>query len=140
VKNNLKSKEAPQILFIERCLQLLKNNGRMALVLPDGIYGNTSLGYIRQWLHTKGRILGIIDVPAETFMPNTSTKTSILIFQKLSKEEIPDDYPIFMSIAETCGHDRRGNAIKSDDILEVANSFKQWAKENNIIIKGNNYA
>jgi len=130
-KGKLKDKEAPQILFIERCLQLLKDGGRMAIVLPDGIYGNESLTYIRQWLLKQGRIVAIIDVPIETFMPNTSTKTSILIFQKLKKEDIPQDYPIFMAVAETCGHDRRGKETKDDDILKVADSFREWSKKNN---------
>ena len=130
-KGKLKDKEAPQILFIERCLQLLKDGGRMAIVLPDGIYGNESLTYIRQWLLKQGRIVAIIDVPIETFMPNTSTKTSILIFQKLKKKDIPQDYPIFMAVAETCGHDRRGKETKDDDIKQIANEFKKWAIENN---------
>jgi len=130
-KGILKDKEAPQILFIERCLQLLKDGGRMAIVLPDGIYGNNQLGYIRQWLLERARIVAIIDVPIETFMPNTPTKTTIMILQKLPKNKIPNDYPIFMTIAETCGHDRRGNIKEEDDISEIANEFRKWAKENN---------
>ena len=131
-KGKIKEKEAPQTLFIERSIQLLKNNGRMAIVLPDGIYGNDNLSYIRQFLLNNGRLLAVIDVPIETFMPNTSTKTSILIFQKMPTEEIPKDYPIFMSIAKTCGHDRRGKRIKEDDISEVSKNFKDWMKENKI--------
>jgi len=129
-KGKLKDKEAPQILFIERCLQLLKDGGRMAIVLPDGIYGNESLGYIRNWLLKQGRIVAVIDVPLETFMPNTSTKTTIMIFQKLSESKIKKDYPVFMAVAETCGHDRRGKELQDDDILKVADSFKEWSKEN----------
>ncbi len=132
-KGKLADKEAPQILLIERCMQLLKNGGRMAIVLPEGIYGNSKLGYIRKWLLDKGRILAIIDVPIETFMPNTSTKTSIMIFQKLSKDSIPEEYPIYMAVAETCGHDRRGNETGNDDISMIAQDFKNWCKDNNIV-------
>ena len=131
-KGKLKDKEAPQILFIERCLQLLKEKGRLAIVLPDGVYGNESLRYIRSWLLTKGRIIAIIDVPIETFMPNTSTKTSIMIFQKLTRHKIPKDYPVFMSIAETCGHDRRGKKLPDDDVLKVADEFRKWLKKNKL--------
>lgn len=131
-RGKLKDKEAPQILFIERCIQFLKVNGRMALVLPDGIYGNESLGYIRNWLITQGRIIAIVDVPLETFMPNTSTKTTILFFQKLNADDIPKDYPIFMAVAETCGHDRRGKETLEDDILRVPGEFKSWANAHNI--------
>ncbi len=131
-KDKLADKEAPQVLFIERCLQLLKDGGRMAIVLPDGIYGNNLLGYIRKFLLENGRLLAIIDIPIETFMPNTSTKTSIMIFQKLKKQDIPVDYPIYMAIAETCGHDRRGKDTDEDDIKLIAEDFKNWRIKNNI--------
>lgn len=127
-KGKLKDNEAPQILFIERCLQLLKDGGRMAIVLPDGIYGNNQLGYIRKWLMKQARIIAIIDVPIETFQPNTGTKTSIMIIQKTNN--IPKDYPVFMCIAETCGHDRRGNIKEEDDISKIPDEFRKWAKEN----------
>jgi len=128
-KGKLKDKEAPQILFIERCLQLLRDGGKMAIVLPDGIYGNNQLGYIRKWLLERARIIAIIDVPAETFMPNTPTKTTIMILQKLPKNKIPQDYSVFMAIAETCGHDRRGNLKNEDDVSKVAGKFREWAKQ-----------
>lgn len=131
-KGKLKEKEAPQILFIERGLQLLKNGGRMAIVLPDGIYGNDNLGYIRKYLLEKGKLLAVIDVPKETFMPNTSTKTSIMIFQKLSSKNIPKTYPIYMAIAQSCGHDRRGKDTGEDDIGKIAGDFTKWRKKNKI--------
>jgi len=130
-KSSLKDKEAPQILFIERCLQLLKDGGRMAIVLPDGIYGNNQLSYIRNWLLNNGQILAIIDVPSETFLPHTSTKTSILVFKKLSPSNIPMDYSIFMAVAETCGHDRRGKLTESDDIAEISSTFFELKKAPN---------
>lgn len=131
-KGKLSDKEAPQILFIERCYQLLKFGGRMAIVLPDGVFGNDSLGYVRKWIMNKFRLIAVIDIPLETFMPNTGTKTSILMAQKLKPEDIPSDYPVFMCIAETCGHDRRGNQLDGDDISMVSMAFNKWKKENNI--------
>lgn len=129
-KNGIKEKEAPQILFIERCLQLLKENGKMAIVLPDGIFGNESDSYVRNWILKNAKIIAVIDIPLETFLPNTGTKTSILILQKLPKSKILDNYPIFLASAEYCGHDRRGKEIEQDDIKEVANEFHKWKKEN----------
>ncbi len=126
-KGKLKEKESPQVLFIERDVQLLADYGRMAIVLPDGVFGNDTFGYIRHWLKEQGRILAIIDIPVETFQPNTSTKTSVLVFQKLPKEDIPENYDIFMAIASTCGHDRRGNETESDEIQLVAAEYKKWA-------------
>lgn len=126
-KGKLKDKESPQVLFIERDLQLLADYGKMAIVLPDGVFGNDTFTYIRNWLKKQGRILAVIDIPIETFQPNTATKTSVLIFQKLPKNEIPEDYEIFMAIATTCGHDRRGNETESDEIQMVAQEYKKWA-------------
>ena len=102
----------------------------MAIVLPDGIFGNDNFGYIRQFLQEQGRILAVIDVPIETFSPNTTTKTSILLFQKL--EMIPKDYPVFMAIAQTCGHDKRGKPTDEDDILNIPNAFNEWRKKNGV--------
>ena len=69
----------------------------MAIVLPDGIFGNDKLGYIRDYLIDKGIILAVIDVPVETFAPMAGTKTSILFFKKTDKKK--DNYPIFMAVA-----------------------------------------
>lgn len=131
-KHKLKEKEAPQILFIERCLQMLKDKGKMAIVLPDGIFGNESDSYVRNWILKNAKIIAIIDVPLETFLPHTGTKTSILVLQKLQKEKILDNYPIFLASAEYCGHDRRGKEIEQDDIKEVAGEFHKWKKETKI--------
>jgi type I restriction enzyme M protein len=134
IKEKLKDKEAPQILFIERCLELLKEGGRMGLVLPDGIFGNDKLGYIRELILKKCRLIAVIDIPIETFMPNTGTKTSILVLQKNieSNNNKNEDYPIFMAIAEHCGHDRRGNETSNDDISILPLEFHKWAKKNKV--------
>ncbi len=132
VKGKIKDQEAPQILFIERCLQLLNAKGKMAIVLPDGCFGNESLSYLRSWLLERVKIIGVIDLPLETFLPNTGTKTSVLLCKKATAEELKKDYPVFMCIAQTCGHDRRGKEIDSDDIKEIPHLFKKWCKDNNV--------
>lgn len=129
-KGNIKAKESPQILFIERCLQLLKTGGKMAIVLPDGVFGNETENYVRNWILQNAKIIAIIDIPLETFLPHTGTKTSVLILQKV--EKITENYPIFLSIAEYCGHDRRGKEIDRDDIREVATYFNEWKVTNKI--------
>ncbi len=118
----------PQILFIERCLQLLKIGGKLGIVLPDGIYGNDKLGYIREFLKRNTKILAVIDVPSETFQPNTSTKTTILITEKIKENTTIDDHYIFMAICETCGHDRRGNSTLDDDVSLVSEKYFEFVK------------
>ena len=114
-------------------MQLLTPGGRMALVLPDGIYGNDQLGYLRKYISDNSRILAIIDVPKETFMPHTSTKTTIILVQKNKKDEVvADNYKIFMAVCDTCGHDRRGNICGSDDIALVAEKYNEWREKNGV--------
>jgi len=127
--NKLQDKQPPQILFIERCLQLLKPGGRMGIVLPDGILGNVTDGYIRKFILDKAKILAVVDMPPETFQPSTSTKTSLLFLQKKKEGEKVENYPIFMAVAEKCGHNRRGKPIEEDDFPEIALKYKKYYKE-----------
>lgn len=130
--NKLHDKQPPQILFIERCLQLLKPGGRMGIVLPDGILGNVTDGHIRKFVLEKAKILAVVDMPPETFQPSTSTKTSVLFLQKRKKDEKIINYPVFMAVAEKCGHDRRGKPIEQDDFPIVSNKYTEFRKEQGI--------
>lgn len=105
----------PDILFIERCLDLLKPGGRMAIVLPDGILGNNGLEYVRQYILDNADVVAIIDCPVESFLPSTDTKTSLLILKKKKTPGLPQTFDTFMAIAKTCGHDRRGKEIYKRD-------------------------
>lgn len=109
-KTNKTKKTEPQILFIELCLNLLREGGRMAIVLPDGIFGNPTDGYIREWIKDKAEIMAVVDCAHTTFMPHTHTKTSVLFLKKWKKSK-NQNYPIIMSVVEKCGHDNRGNEI-----------------------------
>ncbi|HEY9534331.1 MAG TPA: hypothetical protein VIQ77_07325, partial [Mucilaginibacter sp.] len=74
----------------------------------------------------------IIDIPKETFQPNTSTKTTVLIAEKISENSVvSSDHKIFMAICETCGHNRRGDLIESDDISLVSGDYKAFIQSNN---------
>ena len=105
-QNQLVKKQPPQILFIERCVQLLRDGGKLGIVLPEGLFGNPSNRYIWEYLRSQGKILGIISLDPNTFQPYTCNKTSILFFQKL--KEVPSNYSIDFAIVEKVGHDKDG--------------------------------
>lgn len=109
MQKELVDKQPPQIIFIERCIQLLNNEGKLGIVLPDGIFGNPSDRYIWECLTSKGKILGIVSLDKNTFQPYTCNKTSILFFQKLY--EIPKDYKIDFAIVDNVGHDKDGKVL-----------------------------
>ena len=113
----LQASVPPEILFVERCTQLLASGGRMGIVLPDNILGAPGLGYIREWLIKNHRIIASIDLHADTFQPRNGTQTSVLFLQKKTQEQKDTeeksgtmaDYNIFMAMVEKVGHDKRGN-------------------------------
>ena len=70
------------ILFIERNLSFLKPGGRMAIVLPQGRFNNSSDKYIRDYIAERCRILSVVGLHGNTFKPHTGTKTSVLFVQK----------------------------------------------------------
>ena len=109
MQKKLVKQQAPQVLFIERCVQLLKEGGKLGIVLPEGIFGNPTDRYIWEYLISNGKILGIISLDQNTFQPYTCNKTSILFFQKLNN--IPEDYLIDFAIVENVGHDKDGKVL-----------------------------
>jgi len=111
---------APEILFIERCVNWLRPGGRMGIVLPDGILGNPGDEYIRRWILKHCWVLASVDLPPEVFIAkaNVNILTSLLILKKKTDQEIKaealgqiTDYPVFMAVAEKVGFDRRDNKI-----------------------------
>lgn len=75
------------VLFIERCLQLLKPGGRAAIILPQGKFNNATLAYIREWILRHARLLAVVGLHPNTFKPHTGTKTSVLFLQKYTEDE-----------------------------------------------------
>ena len=154
----LKQKVERHLLFIERSLDTLRPGGRMAIVLPQGVYNNTNMEWIRLWLFEKARILAVVGLEGNTFkLPapakGTGTKTSVLFLQKWKEDEEPlRDYPIFMAVSNKSGKDTSGEYIfldekrrrvKSeggifetegklrldDDLDEIAEAFVRFAKK-----------
>ena len=117
--SRLQSSVPPEILFIERCIQLLKPGGRIGIVLPDSILGSPGLGYIREWLIRNVKIVASLDLHADTFQPRNGTQTSVLFLQKKTQEQKDNeeksgtmaDYNIFMTMIDKIGHDKRGNPL-----------------------------
>ena len=105
-----------EILFIERCLDLLRPGGRMGIVLPDGILTNSTLQYVRDFIERRARILAVISLPQSAFVPaGAGVKASLLFLRKKNYDsEDIGNYPIFMAIAEHIGYDATERPDKND--------------------------
>lgn len=121
--NKISESMPPQILFVDRCLDFVREGGKLAIVLPDGVLCNPTDGYIVQEILRKAEIIGLIDMPMSTFLPNTPTKTHLVFLKRTNNPR--GDYRFFMSYAKTCGHDKRGRKTESDEILEIPKYLKK---------------
>lgn len=82
------SKIKTEILFIERCLDLLKPGGRLAIVLPEGIFNNPSLGYVREFVENRAFLRAVVSLPEETFVSSgANVKCSLLFLQKFDERD-----------------------------------------------------
>lgn len=101
------------ILFIERNLQFLKPGGRMAVVLPQGRFNNSSDKYIRDYIAEHCRILAVVGLHSNVFKPHTGTKTSVLFVQKWDDILCPkvEDYNIFFATMQEPSKDNSGEKI-----------------------------
>lgn len=111
-------------LFLERAVQLLRPQGRLAIVVPQGLLANPSASYLRTWLFRRCRILAVIGLHPHAFLPYTSVKTALLFAVRLSNNEAPPrDYPIFFSTSRDCGKDSRGRPTGTADYATLATSL-----------------
>ncbi|HEY3931639.1 MAG TPA: N-6 DNA methylase [Verrucomicrobiae bacterium] len=144
------------ILFIERCLDLLKPGGRMAIVLPQGNLNNLGTRALRTWLTQRAQLLAIVGLNVNTFKRFTGTKTSVVFLQKWDSNasNLLENYPVFMATSQKSGKnnsgeyvyktDARGNQIDDQgkpvtesghppaidhDLDEIADAFLKWGKE-----------
>lgn len=77
-----------EVLFMERCLNLLKPDGRMGIVLPEGVLNNSNLQKVRDFFESRAKILLITSIPQDVFIASGATiKPSLLFFKKFTKEE-----------------------------------------------------
>lgn len=117
------NKVGRDILFIERNLDFLKPGGRMAIVLPQGRFNNSSDRYIRDYIADRCRILAVVGLHGNVFKPHTGTKTSVLFVQKWDEKLCPkvNDYDIFFATMQKPSKDNSGDKIYLKETDENGN-------------------
>lgn len=138
----------PAVLFIDRCLQLLKPGGRLLIVLPDGVLCNSGDRYVREYIMGvkdeatgefhggKAMVKAVLSLPADTFkLSGTGAKTSVLYLQKRrARKDDPEKFrdepqtDVFMAVAETLGYVVKNNvedysAGVSNDLASIVGAY-----------------
>lgn len=77
-----------EVLFMERCLKLLKKGGRMGMVLPEGVLNTSNLQKVREYFEGKAKIILICSIPQDVFIAAGATvKPSLVFFKRFTEEE-----------------------------------------------------
>ena len=111
-------------MFIERCIDLLKDNGKLGIVLPDSILTNSSLQYVRDYIFNNSKVLGVVSIPQHAFVPSGAGVKSSLLF--LEKKVTEEDYDVFMATTEHIGFDSLGK----EDLNNLTNILNDWKSFN----------
>lgn len=121
--NKLKKEETIQILFIERSLKLLKDGGRMGIVLPETFFHAPKSRYVLHYMLKDNNVSWMLDLPHNTFRPHNNAKCVVIFLEK----NRPQQEQINMAVAEEIGHDHQGKEIYRWDIKKKeVDKSKLW--------------
>jgi type I restriction enzyme M protein len=113
-----------EVLFVERCLNLLKPGGRMGIVLPEGVLNNSNLQKVREFVESKAKILLIVSIPQDVFTASGATvKPSLLFFKKFTEDEEEQYESIKVNATN------KVNAKYSDELASIDSQLAKRGKE-----------
>ncbi|MFD1770644.1 N-6 DNA methylase [Sphingobacterium suaedae] len=127
--NKLLKTVPPQVLFVEKCIKLLKAGGRLGIVLPESLITSKSYSYVVDYMRKNGHFKAIIGMPEDFFKTSgkggTHTKACLILYTKngISDKNLND---IFMAEARWCGHDSRGRIIVNNDLPIIIDNYKAY--------------
>lgn len=125
----------PQVLFIERCLELLRPGGRLGIVIPESMITSKTYSHVVQYMRAQGEIKAVIGLPEEFFKTSgkggTHTKACLVVLYKHEQSSgiATSDNKIFMAEAKWCGHDSRGRRIDRDDLPLIQENLIAFQEE-----------
>ena len=121
--NEIRTQVPPQVLFVERSLSLVKDGGRLGMVLPESLVSNKTHRFVVQYLMERAHVTAVVGMPDALFKTSgkggTHTKTCLLVAQK-DEKRMRGATSVFMAEAKWCGHDSRAKRIPHNDLPTIA--------------------
>ncbi len=117
----------PYVLFVERCFDMLRDGGRLAIVLPEIVFHGTSCARLRDYIAEHGRVCAVVDLPHNTFRPYCNAKTCLLVVKKGEQAGATDT--VIMAEAVQMGHDHQGRELHRSGTEEVWDDLPLVAEE-----------
>jgi type I restriction enzyme M protein len=116
-----------EVIGLERSVELLRPGGRIAIVLPEGIFSGKHNSYIREWIERKLSVRIVWSLPVDAFVPfGASIKTSVLFARKARPGESKSKGNILFVSSDRIGYDRSGRPTNNGDIIECVNVCKNF--------------
>lgn len=117
-----------EILFIERCINLLKPGKRAGIVLPEGVLDNPALNRVREFIEMRARILNITSIPADVFLSSgANIKPSLIFIEKYEENEKPDkDYLLTVTKVSDAGISSTGLPSQNEELPIAAKEVSSW--------------
>jgi type I restriction enzyme M protein len=137
-----KTSGATEVLFIERCLDLLKPGGRLGVVLPEGVLNSSNLQSAREYYEGRAKILLLVSLPQDVFVSSGATVKTSLVFLKKFTEQEAKQYNKISEVADKTVNDKYKNEfellenkikLKGKEILSIAD--KKFTREQLKLIK-----
>ncbi|NDJ25894.1 N-6 DNA methylase [Nostoc sp. B(2019)] len=127
----LQNSVPPQVLFVERCLSLVKSDGRIGMVVPESLISSKNYRYVINYIREYAYIKAVLGMPESLFKISgkggTHTKTCLVLFQKKPERELDGGkIRIFMAEAKWCGHDSRGRQLGCDELPEIGRKYHEF--------------
>lgn len=127
--NDVEKNVPPQILFVERCISLLKKGGRLGIVLPESVVSNVGHRYVVNYILEHTAPIAVLGMPESLFKTSgkggTHTKVCLLVLEKGKPKK---DHKVFMAEAKWCGHDSRGKKIPHNDVPEIIKKYRTFVE------------
>lgn len=119
-----------EILFLSLMLRILKNGGRCAIIVPDGVlFGSTKAHKsIREEIVEKNKLEGVISMPSGVFKPYAGVSTAILIFTKTGIGGT-DNVWFYDMEADGYSLDDKREKIEDSDIEDIIKRFHNMEDE-----------
>lgn len=126
--SDLMKNTPPQVLFVERCLSLVRPGGRIGMVVPESLISGKNYRHVVEFIIRSAIIDAVIGMPEALFKTSgrggTHTKTVLLCLRKLPVSHKIKNHSVFMAEAAWCGHDSRGRSIPKNDAPRITENWQ----------------
>jgi type I restriction enzyme M protein len=112
-----------ELLFVAQILRMLKNGGKTAIIVPDGVLFGSSKAHqqLRQHLIENNELQAVVSLPSGVFKPYAGVSTAILF---ITKGSVTDHVWFYDLQADGFSLDDKRTASKDNDIPDLVAKFK----------------